>query len=685
MFEKKGACALDQCESRHRIDGRTPIHTWLCCALALLLLLASGTSRALAQTPAPPTTELQMRVGVGLGDRFRPGFWTPITVHLANDGLPIDGTLSFTVRHGNPFQAPPFTTTYQEPVHLAQGARQVVQVSLLLRETSQPLRVELEGPAGEVLLSQAIDLRTHQTGAHLVVALAPEGHGWGWLQQQLGSAFTLRGQRIGLEVVYVREASELPRDWAGYHGVTAVAISGGFPLQALTPQQQSALRTWVEAGGSLMMAGGPRTEAARSEIAADLSPLTLSGGLRTVEAWHEANRSAASPERLVAWATAPRAGSDVVARASDGAPLVARRTMGAGEVLLITFDPNAPELASWGGLGDLARDALRSAQTVGTALPPSFEQAAWTSIEAGRIAHVGRFLPALFIAGYAVCVGLILRAARRRKSWLLAACIVVGVSVGTATWWIGPQAQTAQRGVHEIEVTLAGRNGAATSWSYLGLVSLPESPWLGESAETTFARSPSLDLFGSQTGPDVTLTSEGDRVVITGLAEGEFERFRQAALEHFPLWADLSTVGFEYRLTVVNETDRHLESVYYVGDGQHLYLGEIAPGETRQASLPGRRQTAGQATPEWVGNALAGDVRGRAGGGFSRVGALLGSLVTGYLSTGAQIPGSSAAPSGFLVGVVRSAPKTTFEPRPVHERIHLFLGTLNSRPAEPSI
>lgn len=613
---------------------------------------------------------VEMSVAFGFDGLFRPGYWTPVRVTVTNHGTPMEAAVHVVTRHGSPIASLSHTTAYAQKLYLPTDVPIAVEVYALLSNAFHPLRVELRDAQGRVLAMTTLDVQRSAIDGAIVVAFDPGGSAWSWLAEQLGSVVTLRGQRAGVHVAYVRSPQEVPSSWLAYHAVTAVAVSGSFPLGALSEAQQQALARWIEAGGTVIWAGGFRTDAARSPLFATHSPVRPTGLIRRVPAaLGPAYPPVSGGLDLVVWDGVPAEGSLLVQ--SEGVPLVARRRIGRGNAFYIAFDPHALGQAGWTGLGQLARDAFAAAGT----LPADLGEAAragWDYVRSAQLPQPPRAWPVLLSLGHILTLAAAVLALRRRRPTIPALlCAAAGVAALfslVSQRALAPVAARSQHGVSELVITTADADGYGLRWILHGLRSRTAGQWVAHAAPDGWTQEPLALISGTATEPAAVIDRSG-AAPRAELAAGAFGRFKAVEPARLMVAASLQLRDGAYHLKVANGTGRPISHLYYVYPGAYAYLGPAAPGETVAHSFPAGVRTGRSPAPEFIGEAVANDIR-RRGASLARLADLIGALVAQRVRSG---PSGNHLDDGFLIGVIEAPPEVTFAPEPNMTTTHVFL------------
>lgn len=249
--------------------------------------------------------------------------------------------------------------TVARRVDLAAGARKELDLFLGPAAQRSGFRVRIKGE-GKELYREAIFSSVWVDPATTVVGLLhPHPMGWGGLQAAPGRRSSNRrtGERPAFEgkVVHL-EAKLLPSHVEGLRTFDLLIWPQPRPRE-LSGEQTRALGRWIESGGHLVLATaaagpyvlGPWTgvDVDRAVAVNDLRALAAAGGAPL----------GPLAEPLAAVALEP-AGGEVWLEESWGAIAVDERR-GAGRVTVLGFDPSAPPVDRWAGLGRFWLEILR--------------------------------------------------------------------------------------------------------------------------------------------------------------------------------------------------------------------------------------------------------------------------------------------------------------------------------------
>ena len=363
----------------------------LLCAAALLTTAASSPAHAV---------DIDALIGFGqsttAGAKYRPDTWTPLTVYLTGAGVSGAGQLQVSLKMGDN------TTVYTRQVSLREGALNDVQsFALPLSSDNNYMMRGMNSGATEVAIQLLVDGRKVaekklalpsplQAETYNVLALTRDNAGLNFLtKKKLGlvhrsynarqlsgnmgyNAQPNNGQEATfknginpdatLQLLYT-DPRALPAIAQAYTAVDAIALADQ-PLDNLTEDQITALKTYVRNGGLLVVAGGGDLARLKSQFFSELLPITPTGvgSARDLpELAQRYEQPLGSTEAIALTQGALKPGSLALFGGSGkDLPLVSSRPYGAGTVVFTTFDYMDPAVRGWQGAPALWRDLLRS-------------------------------------------------------------------------------------------------------------------------------------------------------------------------------------------------------------------------------------------------------------------------------------------------------------------------------------
>lgn len=297
-----------------------------------LALLCAWLPPQPTQAQAEPRVRIQATLG--FADTFRLGYWTPLSVTVANQGPALFGELQVRLSYGREITDDLFTKTQRQRLEVSRGSRKRFRFTVFLESFAYPLEIRIES-GGRVLASERVDLRKRFTESRLVLALTRDAN-LDYLNDSFGKT---------LRVLYPHPEL-LPDHWQGYDGVAAIIVHG-VSLEALSRRQFTALEKWLARGGRLAVSGGPDYALLRTPRLAELLPATPTGlvaaDVTAVGAAFSETLPSQAPfnlHRLVAYR------GRIVYRAGD-LPLVVERASGRGFVSYLSFDVASSPFDRW--------------------------------------------------------------------------------------------------------------------------------------------------------------------------------------------------------------------------------------------------------------------------------------------------------------------------------------------------
>lgn len=301
--------------------------------LVVLLVLASSFTLP-AQAQDNPIT---LTVSAGFAGYFRDAEWMPVQVRVANTGDAVSGRL--VVRPET--SGTGITNSFSTAVTLPSGAQQTAFLYITARSFATQIRVELIDDEGTVIAQREAGISSVQAQDRLSIVITDSPLG----------AVDLTGARASNQNGYQANftISDLPTQ--ALNAVDVIMLSD-VDSGGLSSAQQQALTDWVTMGGHLIVTGGQNWQATAAGVSS-LLPLTPSASrdidsLRPLATWLR-DSAPLDTQTIIATGTLS-SDAQVLVAAEDGTPLLARRTLGAGEVDYLAADPNNAPLRVWSSL-----------------------------------------------------------------------------------------------------------------------------------------------------------------------------------------------------------------------------------------------------------------------------------------------------------------------------------------------
>ena len=325
-------------------------------AIALVALALGGLPHAGAA--ADPTWQ----VSVGFGGVARDDAWTPVFADITNDGeARVGGLVVFLDVPGMKDRLLPYAAEVDLPRH----SKKRYTVYVPSAGDIDSVRLEVSGYRGE---RRSPRVNVADPGALVVCVVGGDGGYLSFLNGQTGlgvgaaraprpmSVYGMplhsslsRGVKPIEAAVGRLDWSGLPDSWLGWEGASAVVLADA-NFSGASPAAREALVTWVECGGTLVVPGGPLAPAVASGPFAPLLPAAVTGtavlsDLSPVGAWAGPPLPASST-LAAQLALAPDA---EVLCGSRAQPLIVSRRLGAGRVVMTSFDYTGAPVKYWGG------------------------------------------------------------------------------------------------------------------------------------------------------------------------------------------------------------------------------------------------------------------------------------------------------------------------------------------------
>lgn len=432
---------------------------WPVLALFVLVLAAA--------VPAARAQSVSLGVQAGYDGLFRENQWLPLYIQASNDGPAIDGRL--VVRPETSGNA--VINTYSLPISLPEGSRKTAFLYVTARSFATQVRVELMDADGVVITAQTAALRAIQPQDQLYVVLSGATAGTVDLTSVHSGGYGAFQANWTIDV--------LPDRATALQAVDAILFND-LDTGTLSTGQQRALTDWAAQGGHLLVSGGPNWRATAAGLA-DLLPLEPQGSttvsdLAPLAEWlrrTDADRLT-GPSVIATGLLRPEAQILVDAAA---VPLIVRRSLGAGTVDYLVFDPNTQPVQGWDGLPELWFSlATTTAPEPGWGSIYNWDQAASAANVMPGVNLLPDILPLCsFLAIYIALIGplnyiILNRLNRRELAWLTIPLLIVVFSA--LSWIIGSNLRGSEVKLSRLSVVQAWPDAERASVEeMLGLLS----------------------------------------------------------------------------------------------------------------------------------------------------------------------------------------------------------------------
>lgn len=302
--------------------------------IALCLVVLHLVGGVAVESAAAQDSAITLVAELGYDGYYRQNEWVPVRVTVSNSGSDIDGTIVWE----QPGSASGEAIRYELPVVLPAQSRKIVTLYAGIDQYRS--RVVIKLVSGDQTLTQtAVPVRQVSDTASLFAIASGEPVDLDFLQEAAPADGTAYVAYISLD--------QLPSIAPAWEALD-VLILNNVDTGTLSSEQIEALRGWLEAGGHLIVAGGPNWLKSSGGLV-DLLPVEIMGSTSLYDLG-----------QLSAFAgTEIDGGPYVVAQAAtldgrtliaqDGLPLLVRRDYGLGKVDWLALDLALAPLRDWGG------------------------------------------------------------------------------------------------------------------------------------------------------------------------------------------------------------------------------------------------------------------------------------------------------------------------------------------------
>lgn len=378
------------------------LHLILLFGLCALLLL-SDAGLPVARAASPITMQLDSPLALTekpFALQVHGGRWFPVAVTLKNTGDAVHGTLSLqlTSTAGGGAATSDFYTDVDLPTN---SLKRFWLYGRVEREDLDGATVSLRGRGFESLKADML-LKSGDLGTRVVLTISDSDEKLSYLSGFRGAGFGIAEELQNVDMGAPPSQNQslvrplgtghemVPTRWIGLDGVDLVVLQD-FPHTALRPEQLTALRGYVAAGGSLLIFGGTDWQRLAKSPLADLWPIVptgwsvasaaetsslvtryvtaspLTGADRLGGAPIPLTRGTLKPDAQLLAGTPLRFGLVSVKNRPDeqrvvgtsATPLLARMGIGAGQVIFLAADATKPPFLGWSGNRELWLDIFQ--------------------------------------------------------------------------------------------------------------------------------------------------------------------------------------------------------------------------------------------------------------------------------------------------------------------------------------
>lgn len=587
--------------------------------LSLGWLLSSHSSTAQAEGNArPEQVTVKFSVKALYGGDFKYGNWLPVEVSLENSGSSTTVNVETTI--ANDYSGSKLSSVYQRSVKLDERASKKVILyvhpfvpgSSTSHGLSYPLEVRLVA-GGKVLDVQTLQLQPVDNADYLL----------GMIGVSQSAANQLNDMHVGplqsRVTTTMLALSDLPDRVEGLSSFDALLLSN-VSTDSLTNDQQTALKSWIRQGGTLLLMGGIGWSKIKAGLEPSLLPFQvydysnvkdLSGLAQMLgdKAAENLNQPTIVARGEILQGASSLAVSINPNNPTDITPLVAQRLLGSGRVIATAADLTLPPVSDWSETPRLWQRLLNYSAPVLRVSNTDYNSQYRTNNDyfnlIANVSSIGlpNILPFfLILIIYIVLAGplnyLVLRRMHRTGlAWLTIPLTIAVFTVTMVIFFVNRQ-PAGQALVNQISV-IKTDNGSDTAQlqSYVAVFSPEDKNF---DIKVNLPSSSSFALFHPLIHQTNLYSPHQDNQVIA-------EDGQQAGLTEFHV-AQWGVQGFSVESNLLNQnynlqTDLHFQNYAIVGTVRNLmpqsihdallvygeqivHIRDLAPGESTSVNLP---------------------------------------------------------------------------------------------------
>lgn len=564
--------------------------------LVLLLLVLAGLPRSPARAADDGP---RLALYPGFGGAGRSAVWVPVVVEVANAGPEWSGRVEVSIDDSGafgPLSRPPVVFT--RSLLLPTRSNKRVEIDVFLPNPTRGFTARLVNDAG-VAAETSAEFHTVSTSELLCGVAARNPAALGLLE-----TVELEGLQRHVQTVPI-DLRELPTRPQLLESLDCLVLSGG--PGTVTPEQQSALQSWVANGGVVIITGGAGWQRSLAPLPEALLPVTVRG-LRPVpslDALIQFARntpfSGAGPW-LVSDGT-PVADAHVLVE-QDGVPLLAVVRRGQGSVFYLALDPAGEPLRAWDGSTYLWTYLLSQPVTSVIPAPPyARSYVGWGRVPRSALSELAPVTPpplaglGLVAGAYLLALGpanfLLLRRLRRLElSWISLPLLMAMAGTLALLAATGNRAED----LHINKVTLVRLNAhsdLAYTRSYLGLFSPRKGSYTLRTDESSLPFSLFYPFPRTPWAQRTTWRLQIDESAAATVGGYELESGTIGSLLIDSQWRVPGRVHSSLVLgegalhgQVTNALELPIDDAALVVGYDVYPLGRLEPGETREVDFP---------------------------------------------------------------------------------------------------
>lgn len=636
--------------------GRYQLYLVLAICVGCILALCAPT-KALAYTGESPGSRISLNVNIGFYSTsystYRIGEWTPVNVTMTNQAKSFKGTLAVNTEAGS---LDPNNITYRSPwqftraITLPANSQQqaTLYVPIYYDSALTPgVTVSILDSAGKTVTTQTAVSQFEAKPGNLMIGLLSD------IPNNLNVLNMLDLPNQTAPLVVALNADTFPNSSSSLNTFDVLVLDD-FATQNLHTDQLLALKTWVNNGGILIIAGGAQWQRTVEALPADIQPVNISGTTllpahsrllqpKDPEIQTDEQKTLSSPLPMsVDLSTAnPRLQNTLFANkiilTTGTIPLFIEASQGQGTICYTAVDMADPNLQNWPGLYELWRTLLL--HSLGDQLLLSSTTESYTTGPGSILTHAGLLtmlqpgmLPGplvilLMLFGYAIILGpirfIIARKTHRPYAWSWRIFMISVLLFSLFSYFFAAYQRNSSiidNTISLINLNQDGTTGHITTYSGLFVPNQGDFALHVPGENLTQPLANQFQVTNSQV---VTKTDSDAGIVITPTATDlslpklppwtlHYTATDQDVQFHGKLLTNLAMVQNKLIGTVTNTLPTDINDLYILLPHSFATIGHIASGQTLHI------HTALIAAPQQPGKTLADQI------------AVQGGLVTPY-------------------------------------------------------
>ncbi len=422
--------------------------------------------RVLASPPRQIITLLTMTVEAGYDAHFKSGAWVPLRIVLNNTGDAIEGEVTLENDHTSGL-----IERYAQTVSLDKGARRLL--TLYVPSDTASFEVTFRHNHQTLITATPLTRQMGDTDRLIVVAGDPPDS-----FNFLGDLNVPYG---GRSVVAPINLAQLP-DHAPALDSIDVLIFSNVDSGTLSDGQRQAVEAWVNAGGHLILNGGPGAALAingfKAIAPARIGQALINGSVISLRNYFASaildSPAANITSSVPAITLQPQPNARTLAGAAE-TPLLVRRELGHGLIDQLAFDPGLTPLRDWPGRVQLFSALLGGRLNLPLIVGPLREDSNPTDVINAVPAAI---LPSVLLIGgfliaYVLTIGplnflLLRRFKRQTMAWISVPTLALAFTAFSALTGFRLHGNSPQ--VHRLNLSISdSQSQNARSYNLIGL------------------------------------------------------------------------------------------------------------------------------------------------------------------------------------------------------------------------